>query len=518
MLALGRLFVQGLGVLQDYVEAHKWFNLAASRGAVEAVAERDALGANMTPSQIEAAQRRAAEWQAENAAAALTPPRVDAAEPETPAPGEPAADVPPEPPSADEIVEAQELLAALGYEPGAADGRWGPRSARAYAAFLRDVALPPEETLSPEGLQALRQEARRGWTEPEAPALSQPAPDPDGDGDAATTLSSAGPSTADTLATVASLVIQGLYAYQLAKVMRDPERYNRVAPELQTLLSKMVQGLTATDLMGGADADVSLGALTTQEQSRLSDLLRQDEGLPERTRTALSDALQRVPDQAAAIGPKCADLPGPYLDENHAECWVEMENQPGCHVWDFHFHSDQTARWSGRCAGGIAEGRGTLSVSAGSEHDAWEGTGTISGGKLNGRWVEEWSSGARSDAEYRDGKVHGHGIIVWSEGDRYEGEWRNSRHHGRGTFTYVNGDRYEGEWQDGSRHGRGTYVFTSGSRYEGEWRDGKAHGYGTVTWSDGRREQGTWRNGCVEARDGGDWMALGASAAECGFE
>ena len=32
MAALGRLYLQGLGVLQDYVEAHRWFNLAASRG------------------------------------------------------------------------------------------------------------------------------------------------------------------------------------------------------------------------------------------------------------------------------------------------------------------------------------------------------------------------------------------------------------------------------------------------------------------------------------------------------
>ena len=31
ILALGRLFVQGLGAPQDYVEAHRWLNLAASR-------------------------------------------------------------------------------------------------------------------------------------------------------------------------------------------------------------------------------------------------------------------------------------------------------------------------------------------------------------------------------------------------------------------------------------------------------------------------------------------------------
>ena len=62
MLALGRLYLQGLGVIQDYVEAHKWLNLAASRGEVAALEERDALAAQMTPAQIATAQERAATW------------------------------------------------------------------------------------------------------------------------------------------------------------------------------------------------------------------------------------------------------------------------------------------------------------------------------------------------------------------------------------------------------------------------------------------------------------------------
>ena len=49
MRALGRLYLQGLGVIQDYVEAHKWSNLAASRGEAAALEERDALAAKMTP-------------------------------------------------------------------------------------------------------------------------------------------------------------------------------------------------------------------------------------------------------------------------------------------------------------------------------------------------------------------------------------------------------------------------------------------------------------------------------------
>ncbi len=62
MLALGRLYVQGLGVPQDYVLAHMWFNLAASRGEMEALKEREAVGARMMPQQVAAAQERARGW------------------------------------------------------------------------------------------------------------------------------------------------------------------------------------------------------------------------------------------------------------------------------------------------------------------------------------------------------------------------------------------------------------------------------------------------------------------------
>ncbi len=68
------------------------------------------------------------------------------------------------------IREAQELLAALGYAPGPADGQWGARTGSAYAAFLRDAGLPPEEALTPEALRAMREIAAGGGGEPAAAA------------------------------------------------------------------------------------------------------------------------------------------------------------------------------------------------------------------------------------------------------------------------------------------------------------------------------------------------------------
>ncbi|MCY4515506.1 MAG: SUMF1/EgtB/PvdO family nonheme iron enzyme [Candidatus Tectomicrobia bacterium] len=145
MLALGRLYRQGLGAPQDYIKAHMWFNLAAGRGEAEAVTERDALAGRMAPEQIAEAQKLAAAWQPGATQPAKTPIAGGSAGPP--------------PPKA--IREAQELLAALGYEPDPPDGQWGERTAQAYQAFVRDANLPATDTLTPTALKAMRAKARQ---------------------------------------------------------------------------------------------------------------------------------------------------------------------------------------------------------------------------------------------------------------------------------------------------------------------------------------------------------------------
>ncbi len=148
MLALGRLYRQGLGVPQDYVQAHLWFNLAASRGEAEAVTERDALAARMSPEQVATAQAHAAAWQPGDTQPAASATRKAA-----------------EPPPPKAIREAQELLAALGYDPDPPDGQWGERTAHAYQAFVRDANLPMTDTLTPATLQAMRALVRQAGAE-----------------------------------------------------------------------------------------------------------------------------------------------------------------------------------------------------------------------------------------------------------------------------------------------------------------------------------------------------------------
>ena len=62
LLALGLKYCFGRGVSQSYVEAHKWFNLAAMKGNENAKSYRCELAREMSASEIAEAQRQARAW------------------------------------------------------------------------------------------------------------------------------------------------------------------------------------------------------------------------------------------------------------------------------------------------------------------------------------------------------------------------------------------------------------------------------------------------------------------------
>ena len=162
MLAVGRAYRQGLGVLQDFVEAYKWFNLAASRGMIEAVKERDEMAAEMTESEQSEARDLAKQWRPSVGTASSTVSVADEASVVVESP---------EPPR-EAIREAQALLNVLGYRPGPADGVWGKKSVTAYRSFLRESGLPDGEVLTLPALLAMRDIAERQGVEPDSGAAA----------------------------------------------------------------------------------------------------------------------------------------------------------------------------------------------------------------------------------------------------------------------------------------------------------------------------------------------------------
>jgi hypothetical protein len=77
LFRLGQLYEQGLGASQNFVEAHRWYNLAASQGHSEAQEARDALATRLTAEQLAEAQDLATRTKARLQSAAAAPPAPD---------------------------------------------------------------------------------------------------------------------------------------------------------------------------------------------------------------------------------------------------------------------------------------------------------------------------------------------------------------------------------------------------------------------------------------------------------
>ncbi len=59
---VGLMYYEGVGALQDFIKAHMWLNLSASRGDRRAIRLRGDLTRAMTPTEIAEAQRLARDW------------------------------------------------------------------------------------------------------------------------------------------------------------------------------------------------------------------------------------------------------------------------------------------------------------------------------------------------------------------------------------------------------------------------------------------------------------------------
>jgi TPR repeat protein len=58
----GLYWASGRSGVVNLVAAHKWFNIAALKGCSDAIRLRQEIAANMSPSEIAAAQRAARDW------------------------------------------------------------------------------------------------------------------------------------------------------------------------------------------------------------------------------------------------------------------------------------------------------------------------------------------------------------------------------------------------------------------------------------------------------------------------
>jgi TPR repeat protein len=79
---LGLMYLTGLGVLQDFTQAHMWLNIASSHGHKKARMHLEQLTHNMTAELIAEAQKQARRWVTKKTKEAESPP-IQQDEPET---------------------------------------------------------------------------------------------------------------------------------------------------------------------------------------------------------------------------------------------------------------------------------------------------------------------------------------------------------------------------------------------------------------------------------------------------
>jgi len=82
MYELGKSYEEGVGVIQNYVQAHVWYNIASSRGYTAASKARDAVAKKMTGNQLEKAQELALNWKPTKASGSVTKDSNKEVEPE----------------------------------------------------------------------------------------------------------------------------------------------------------------------------------------------------------------------------------------------------------------------------------------------------------------------------------------------------------------------------------------------------------------------------------------------------
>ena len=116
-------------------------------------------------------------------------------------------------------------------------------------------------------------------------------------------------------------------------------------------------------------------------------------------------------------------------------CWWELDEQPGCHVWNDSFRGPRHVTWAGTCSGSFAVGNGSLTEffpppPTGNGQFIRESVGMLVEGIRQGHWSDT-KSFSKMEGEYVDGKRQGHWV-----------------HEGGGYADY-----FEGPYVDGMRQG-----------------------------------------------------------------
>lgn len=210
------------------------------------------------------------------------------------------------------------------------------------------------------------------------------------------------------------------------------------------------------------------------------------------------DALELSLDIEASLPAQnsCVDRP------KGAECWMELPEQPGCHVWNSDLQPGETINWSSICAGSTAQGTGTIKRVWNDGKFTVEATGLLQHGKRQGDWVVREANGDVSEGPYVAGLRHGLWVERKADGAVWKGPYVAGVRQGRWVVRDDYRRVWEGPYVDGMRNGDWVIRHADGTVWEGPYFDDKMHGDWEWRLADG----GVWKGQYLYGEMDGDWL------------
>jgi hypothetical protein len=134
---------------------------------------------------------------------------------------------------------------------------------------------------------------------------------------------------------------------------------------------------------------------------------------------------------------------------SHAADVTYIKDSKGCKIANPDPKPKETVTWSGRCAGGFAQGKGIL------------------------QFYLDRKPGTRYEGDLVKGVMEGHGALHTTDGAVYEGDWVAGKPDGYGKYTAADGSTFVGGWTAGKQDGPGTLRSKDGSTVAGRWKAGQ---------------------------------------------
>ena len=151
-------------------------------------------------------------------------------------------------------------------------------------------------------------------------------------------------------------------------------------------------------------------------------------------------------------------------------CWMELNDWPGCFVWNAGLVPGVSVTWTGECSGDLANGTGTLAWAWGSNEG--EETGLLRSGQRTGPWILRNPDGTVSEGSYEEGRRSGAWVIRYADGWVDNGSYLDGKKTGQWVSRIPDGTVYEGSYVNGNRDGQWVRRHADGRTETETWVDG----------------------------------------------